>query len=176
MRAGELAGKPSARTTRFSLVLAGICVAVAGSGCGSAVERPAPARLSVGAASHIPGFVACMRKNGMTVAGDGELRIPKTVTPAELDAAERTCGFGTATTGERTRRAAESKAEMELEASARKTRAGRRLLKQFSECMREQGIDLQPGEVTAKSLSAVAVRSARGAAAVARCRARSIGR
>jgi len=84
----------------------------------------------------------------MTVLRDGELRAPKTVTPSQLNTAERECGFGIATAAEQRktveRRKVERRSEEEVARSAQHTTAFKRLYATLVACLKRGGIHVSP--------------------------------
>lgn len=84
----------------------------------------------------------------MTVLSDGELRATKPVTPSQLKAAERECGFGIATATERRKRLErvkqERRSEQEIARSAPRTKAFKRLYATLVACLKRGGIHVSP--------------------------------
>lgn len=155
-----------------------IATAMLLAGCGgsthtSSIGAPVGTRLSVGAAADNPGFVACMRRYGMTVLSNGDLQAAKTVTPAQLNGAEKLCGFGVETGKERAAKAAEARSEEMFGKSVEHTRTFRRLVSKLAACLRQNGVDVHGSD--ASSLSRIDTRGPQVKAAASKCRSELLG-
>lgn len=128
------------------MIVLGGCGSTHTAGAGSTLT--ASTRLSVGAAGKNPVFVACMRRSGITVLSDGELRAAKTVTPSQLNNAERECGFGVSTAAEQRKRLEqkqlERRSEKEVARRTHHTKAFKRLYATLVACLKRGGIHVSP--------------------------------
>jgi hypothetical protein len=153
-------------------VAAGALTTLVIAGCGAGSARPTGVRLSVGAAARDPHFVACMRRYGLTVRRNGDLRLSKAVGPAQLDGAERACGFDSMTHGIAQQPAAEARAERRFATSVEHTRAYREAVAALARCLRSHGASV-PGPPRGKKHGGVGedARHSRAVAAARSCRA-----
>jgi hypothetical protein len=152
-------------------VVACVAVSIALGGCGGTSKHMISARLSVGEASHFPGFIACMRRNGMTVFSNGDLQMPRTVTPAQLDAAERMCGFGVAKVSGSSKNAAEARSEKEFQKRVEHTRAFHQLIAKLVDCLRQHGVNVPESDLNSlPDAEGIDMRSRKIKTTIRKCR------
>jgi hypothetical protein len=132
------------------------------------------ARLSVGSAYAIPGFVACMNKYDMKISKNGYLTVRGSVTPAQLDAAESVCGFDAVkvSSDNKTGEVADEKKFVE---GARHTRAFRYLVAKIAACLQKRGLRTTSQGLTLSQAGNLGVSSPQVRVAVSKCRREFLG-
>jgi hypothetical protein len=106
-----------------------------------------------------------MQRNGVTVLGNGELQVPRTVTPAQLKAAEKLCVLGAAKAARLSRNAAKK---------PRQSFHSRAVVNVVA-CLHRAGVEIPPSDSDLlSSTSGIKTRSPQVKAAIRRCRSEAL--
>jgi hypothetical protein len=159
-------------------VAACVCTLIALAGCGSSDEGDSAATQTAGthqsayAAYGSSEVVACLQKNGVTVLGDGKLRVSKTMTSAKRRAVETRCGFGEAKVAPPSKKSVVTTAT-QPQAKPYQSFRSRRIAKVMA-CLHRAGVDIPSTDIALlSSTSGIKTRSPRVKADIVRCRSQS---
>jgi hypothetical protein len=156
-----------------------VCAVIALAGCGStgqgdsAMMRAAGTHRSVGTAYVNPEVVACMQTHGVTVLGNGSLRVSKAMTAGKRKAVENRCGFG-ATKVARPSRKSVGTTVPQPPAKPYQSFYSRRIAKIVA-CLHRAGVTIPSSDsALLSSTSGIKTRSPRVKADVGKCRSESL--